>query len=433
VGTPAWSNWAGNQSARPVRVVTPRSPGEVAAAVGAAASAGLRVKAVGTGHSFTGVAVTDGVLVRPDALTRLRSVDRETRLVTVEAGMPLHRLCALLAEHGLGLTNMGDVAVQTVAGAVATGTHGTGRDSGGLSALVRGLELVLADGSVVTCSAHERPELYQAARVGLGALGIVTAVTVQAEPAFLLHAREEKMALDEVLESFEDLAGGNEHFEFHWFPHTRWTMTKRNNRTDGPPAPLSGARRWWEDDLLSNTVYGMVCRAGRAAPRFVPGLNRLCMRVWGSREYSDRSDHVFTSPRRFKFLEMEYAVPRGAIVPALRELRTLVGRSGWHINVPVEVRLSPADDIWLSTASGRDTAYVAVHMFQRMPHEEYFAGVEALLVSYEGRPHWGKLHSRDAAYLAQAYPRFGDFLALRDKVDPERRFGNAYLRQVLGD
>jgi FAD-linked oxidoreductase len=430
---PAWSNWAGNQTCRPTRVVSPTSPEEVAAAVAEAGAADLTVKAVGTGHSFTGVAVTDGVLIRPDGLTGVRSVDRETGLVTVESGMPLHRLCAVLGVHGLALTNMGDIAVQTVAGAIGTGTHGTGRRSGGLASQVRGLELVLADGSVVSCSAAEHPELFNAARVGLGALGIVTAVTIQAEPTFLLHAREERMAFDEILDSFDDLAAANDHFEFFWFPHTDWAMTKRNNRTDGPAAPLSQVREWWEDVFLGNTAYGLILRAGRAAPRFIPALNAFCVRVMGSREFSDRSDRVFTTPRRFKFVEMEYAVPRSAVVPALRELRALIARSNWYLSMPVEVRIAPSDDIWLSTASGRDTAYIAMHMYRRMPHEDFFAGVEPLMVSYTGRPHWGKLHTRDAAYLAEAYPRMGDFLAVREKVDPSRRFGNAYLRRVLGD
>jgi L-gulonolactone oxidase len=406
---------------------------EVVAAVRAAAEGELAVKAVGTGHSFTSVAATDGVLLRPEGLTGVRSVDSESGLVTVEAGMPLHRLCAVLAEHGLALANLGDVATQTVSGAISTGTHGTGRDSGGLADQVRGLELVLADGSVVTCSGQEQADLFAAARLGLGALGVITAVTLQAEPAFLLHAREERRPLDEVLESFDELTAANEHFEFFWFPHTAWTITKRNNRAEGPAAPPSPVRRWLEDDLLGNTAYTMVLRAGRAAPRFVPPLNHLCVRVSGDREFTDRSDRVFTSPRRFRFVEMEYAVPRSAAVPALRELRTLLGRSHWYLNIPVEVRLAPRDDVWLSPAYDRDTAYIAVHVFHRMPHETCFAAVESLLAGYAGRPHWGKLHSRNGGELAELYPRFSDFLAVRDKVDPERRFGNGYLRQVLGE
>jgi L-gulono-1,4-lactone dehydrogenase len=433
LGTPAWRNWAGNQTWRPRRTLAPASVEEVAAAVRQAAADGLTVKPAGSGHSFTSIAATDGVALRPDRLTGVRAVDRASGLVTVEAGMPLHRLCEVLAENGLALTNMGDIAVQTVSGAIATGTHGTGRDSGGLATVVHGLELVLADGSVVTCSADERPELFQAARVGLGALGVVTAVTLQTEPAFLLHAREERMHLDELLDGFDELATANEHFEFHWFPHTPWAMTKRNNRSPGPATEMSRAREWFDDIFIANRVYGMVLRAGRAAPRAVPALNALCIKVWGSREFTDRSDKVFTSPRLVRFTETEYAVPRAAVVPVLRELRALVDRSHWHVAVPVEVRIAPRDDVWLSTAYGRDTAYVAVHMFQRVPYEDFFAAVEQIMVGYAGRPHWGKLHGRDAAYLAEAYPRFGDFLAVRDKVDPGRVFGNAYLRHVLGD
>ncbi|MFE7414729.1 D-arabinono-1,4-lactone oxidase [Streptomyces laurentii] len=428
-----WRNWAGNVTARPVREVSPASAEEVAEAVRRAAEDGLRVKTVGTGHSFTPIAATDGVLIRPGLLTGIRRIDRAAMTVTVESGTPLKRLNMALAREGLSLTNMGDIMEQTVAGATATGTHGTGRDSASLAAQIRALELVTADGRLMTCSKDENPEVFTAARVGLGALGVVTALTFAVEPVFLLTAREEPMSFDRVSAEFDALHAENEHFEFYWFPHTGNCNTKRNNRSAGPAAPVGRLAGWFEDEFLSNGVFQAACSLGRAVPPVIPSLARLSSRALSARTYTDIPYKVFTSPRRVRFLEMEYALPRAAAVPALRELKALLERSPLKVSFPVEVRTAPADDITLSTASDRDTAYIAVHLYQGTPHRAYFTAVERLMTAHGGRPHWGKVHTRDAAAFAELYPRFGEFTALRDRLDPDRRFGNDYLRRVLGD
>jgi FAD-linked oxidoreductase len=427
-----WRNWGGNVSARPAREVTPASADELAAAVRRAAEDGLPVKAVGTGHSFTSIAATDGLLVRPDLLTGIRHVDRAAGTVTVEAGTPLKRLNVALAREGLSLANMGDIMEQTVSGATGTGTHGTGRDSASLAAQVRGLELVTADGSVLTCSEKENPEVFAAARVGLGALGVVTALTFAVEPIFLLTAREEPMPFDRVCAEFDQLHAENEHFEFYWFPHTDNTNTKRNNRSAGPQRPVPRLRGWFEDEFLSNGAFQVVNWVGRAVPATVPAVARISSRALSARTYTDIPYKVFTSPRRVRFVEMEYAVPRAALVETLRELKAMVDRSPLRVSFPVEVRTAPADDITLSTASGRDSAYVAVHMFRGTPYRAYFTAAERIFTAHEGRPHWGKIHTRDAEYLSRVYPRFAEFTALRDRLDPERRFRNDHLRRVLG-
>ncbi|MFD0278707.1 D-arabinono-1,4-lactone oxidase [Kitasatospora sp. NPDC127111] len=428
-----WTNWAGNQSAHPAKVVTPGTAEELAKEILRAADQGRTVKAVGSGHSFTSIASAgDGVLVRPHALTAVRAVDREAGTVTVEAGLPLARLNRLLAAAGLSLTNMGDIEVQTVAGATSTGTHGTGRDSGSLAAQIRALEIVLADGTVRHCSPTENPRLFQGARLGLGALGVITALTLAVEPAFLLTAHEQPMRFDEVLDRLDDLTSVNEHFEFYWFPHTDRCSTKRNNRSQGPAAPLPRFKEWLEDDFLSNTVWEGACRVGRRFPAAVPTIASLASRAWSDRSYTDTAYKVFTSPRKVRFIEMEYAVPRGEVAEVLRELKAMIERSDWRISFPVEVRFAPADDLWLSTANGRDSAYIAVHLYRGTAEQGYFTEVEKLMTAHRGRPHWGKLHTRDAGYLAEVYPHFADFTALRDELDPQRRFGNDYLRRVLG-
>ncbi|MEU3349190.1 D-arabinono-1,4-lactone oxidase [Streptomyces sp. NPDC006700] len=427
-----WRNWGGNVAARPGREVTPATVADVAAAVRGAAEDGLRVKAVGTGHSFTSIAATDGVMIRPRLLTGIRGIDRKAMTVTVEAGTPLERLNVALAREGLSLANMGDIMEQTVAGATSTGTHGTGRESASIAAQIKGLELVTADGSVLTCSAKENPEVFAAARIGLGALGIVTALTFAVEPLFLLTAREEPMSLDQVLAEFDQLWAENEHFEFYWFPHTGSTNTKRNNRSAGPEQPVGRMAGWFEDEFLSNGVFQVANWVGRAVPAAIPSIAGISSRALSARTYTDIPYKVFTSPRRVRFVEMEYAVPREALADALRELKAMVDRSGLRVSFPVEVRTAPADDITLSTASGRDSAYIAVHMFRGTPYQRYFTAAESIFTAYEGRPHWGKIHTRDAGQLAAVHPRFGEFTALRDRLDPQRLFQNDYLRRVLG-
>lgn len=432
-GRSTWRNWAGNVTARPVREVSPASARELVDAVRQAAGDGLRVKAVGTGHSFTATAATDGVLIRPDLLTGIREIDRTAMTVTVEAGTPLKRLNAALAREGLSLTNMGDIMDQTVAGATSTGTHGTGRESASIAAQIKALELVTADGSLLTCSEKENPEIFAAARIGLGALGVIAAITFAVEPVFLLTAREEPMTFDKVTAEFDALFAENEHFEFYWFPHTGNCNTKRNNRSAGPAAPPGQISGWIEDELLSNGVFQLACSLGRAAPLTIPAIAKISSRALSARTYTDIPYKVFTSPRRVRFVEMEYALPREAAVGALREVKAMIERSPLRVSFPVEVRTAPADDIALSTASGRETAYIAVHLYRGTPYQSYFTAVERIMTSHGGRPHWGKVHTRDAEYFAGVYPRFGEFTALRDRLDPERLFGNDYLRRVLGD
>ncbi|WP_214111267.1 D-arabinono-1,4-lactone oxidase [Acrocarpospora catenulata] len=419
-------NWAGNQVGVPAEVRSPASAEEVAAAVRDAVRDGRTVRMVGTGHSFTGVALTDGLMLRPDRLTGV--LEAGDGWVKVAAGTRLHALNVELHRRGLALANMGDITVQTVAGAVQTGTHGTGRLTGGLADQVTELELVLADGTLTTV---REGDLFDAARVGLGALGILTALTFRVEPAFLLHSRRETRPFSGVLADLDELVEGNEHLDFYWLPHTDACLVKRNNRSAGPAAPPSPFRHWLDAVFLENMLFGLACAAGARFPGMIPSINALSARLLGTSEAVDFSYKVFATVREVTFLEMEYAIPREHLGTALRELRDLVDRSGWKIGFPVEVRVTPPSDAWLSTAYGRESAYIACHVYQPTPNPDYFAGVEEIMVRLGGRPHWGKLHTRDAAYLATVYPRFTDFVKLRDQLDPGRVFGNAYLAGVL--
>ncbi|MFI7112059.1 D-arabinono-1,4-lactone oxidase [Nonomuraea sp. NPDC050227] len=423
-----FTNWAGNQTGAPAEVRTPASVADVVQAVRDASAAGRRLRMVGTGHSFTGVALTDGIMLRPEELSGIRSAGEDR--VTVLAGTPLKVLNELLDQRGLALANMGDITEQTVAGAIQTGTHGTGRDSGGLADQVTELELVLADGSVATAVPGE--DLFDAARVGLGALGVLTAVTFRVEPAFLLRNRRRRMTLTDILASLDSLTSANEHLDFFWLPHTDACLVKTNNRDAGPARPPSPFKHWLDNVFLENTVFGAACAVGGRRPALIPRINAISAAALGDSEAVDTSYKVFTARRDVRFLEMEYAVPREHLAQALRETRDLIDRMDWKITFPVEVRVTPPSDAWLSTAYGRDSAYVACHIYRPTPNPAYFEGVEEIMNRLDGRPHWGKMHTRDAAYLRKVYPRFDDFVALRDRLDPRRVFTNDYLDVVLG-
>ncbi|NYG57869.1 L-gulonolactone oxidase [Nocardioides daedukensis] len=431
-----WQNWSGLETAHPTEVITPATPDEVAVAVRRAAAAGDRVKMVGTGHSFTSISAPESVMLRPDGLSGITAVDRAAMTVTALAGTPLYVLNSELARMGLSLHNMGDIAEQTLAGATSTGTHGTGGVKASLSAQLAGLRLVTGDGSTVVASRDENPDVFAAARIGLGALGVITHVTFEVEPLGVLEAHEQPMGWDEALARYDEFVSQNHHCDMYWFPHTDRMQVKTNNRLDVPIDeidPVGRFRGWLDDDFLSNSVFGLVNRLGNRAPGLIPRINDLSGRLLSERRYSDIPHRVFTSPRRVVFKEMEYAVAREVGLDVLREARQLIERKGWRIGFPVEIRMTPADDITLGTSTGRDSIYLAFHVHEHAEHLDYFGGVEEILKAAGGRPHWGKVHTRQAADLAEVYPRFEEFLALRDRLDPGRVFANDYLRRVLGD
>ncbi|MGB0101973.1 MAG: D-arabinono-1,4-lactone oxidase [Nocardioides sp.] len=429
-----WSNWSGLESARPQRVEEPTDTAGIVAAVERARAEASTVKMVGTGHSFTAISAPEGTMLRPTHLGGILSVDREAMTVTALAGTQLKVLNAQLEALGLSLHNMGDIAEQTLAGATSTGTHGTGGVAASLSAQVCALELVTGTGEVLRVTDTENPELLEFARVGLGALGVLTTLTFRVEPLFVLGATETPMSWDEAMDGFDERIAAHHHVDTYWFPHTDRLMTKANDRLDTlETAPLSRLRSWWDDEFLSNSLFGALNHLTNAVPAIIPQFNQISSRLLSARTYSDVAHRVFISPRDVVFREMEYALPREAGLTALQEARTALERSDLRITFPVEIRVTPSDDIALSTSSGRDSMYLAFHTHRDADHVAYFALMEPIMRAHGGRPHWGKVHTRTAADLAPAYPRFEEFLKVRERLDPDRVFANPYLRRVLGD
>ncbi|MGG5172246.1 D-arabinono-1,4-lactone oxidase [Pseudarthrobacter sp. J1738] len=437
-----WSNWAGTQRCQPSDWHTPTTAEEVASIVTQAVQDGTPIKAVGSGHSFSSIALSAGVQLRTHGLSGLLHVDRERKEATFLGGTTLHRASALLEPYGLALENLGDIDQQTIAGAISTGTHGTGLKFGVLPTQVKALKIVTGTGALISCSEENNPEVFSAARLGLGAIGIIVEVTIQCVDAFILHAQERREPLAGVLESFTERAASVDHFEFFWFPHTNTALSKSNTRLPagtGPeyhqntsvPGRLNPIGKFVDETVVSNILFDGLNRVLHRFPAAVPRTNRVVTHLTGNREYSDRSHLVFATPRTIKFREMEYALPLEQVPEVVRELEAMIARKKLNVPFPVEVRCAAADSIPLSTANGRLTGYVAVHAYVQTEFTEYFRAAEEIFLAHGGRPHWGKVHFLDYQVLGGLYPSMEKFCSVRDVVDPGHVFNNEYLARVL--
>ncbi|MGW4336020.1 D-arabinono-1,4-lactone oxidase [Rhodococcus koreensis] len=425
-----WTNFAGDQTCFPSKFARPATVDEVSRLVTEAASRGDTVRVVGAGHSFGGNVLTDGTLISLDELSGLHHADPATGLVRIGAGTRLHELNRLLDAHGLAMPNLGDINVQSAAGAISTATHGTGRKLGNLATTVESIELVKADGSVMELSTGDE---LRAARVSVGALGVITAYTLRTVPSFRLHEERRKMPLTRVLSELDDHVDGNDHFQFFAFPHTRDVLAKSLNRSGEPANPPGRAAEYVNDMLVENRALDAVSKVGRRWPKQIPRLNRTMTALASSSSRVDVSHRVFSSPRQVRFTESEWALPRAACVEVVRAIQAEIDRQGLAVNFPLEVRFVAADEAsLLSPSFGRETAYVAVHMYEGMPWRPYLEAVQRIATEHGGRPHWGKRHSLDAATLAGRYPEWETFQTIRRAYDPDGVFANNHIRRIFG-
>jgi L-gulonolactone oxidase len=419
-----WTNWTGDQRCTPERIARPRSEEELADLVRSA----RRVRVAGAGHSFADIACTGGLMIDLSEMRRVVSVEGD--LVTVEGGIGLHELGAELAARGLAMENQGDIDLQTLAGAVSTATHGTGARFRNLSAQVAGMRLVTGAGEVVEL--REGNEALLAARVGLGALGVISQVTLRCVPLFAIHRVDEPRPLEQTLERFDELAEEHDHFELFAFPYTRKAIVLLSERGQFEPRPRSPRREYVREVLLENRVLGAGFGLGKRVPRLIPAINRGIVALASREERTDLSHRVYANRRDVRFTEMEYALPREAVVEAFRRVIATIERERLDVGFPIEVRVAAGDDALLSTAHGRDTGYIAVHQYRGMEFESYFRAVEAIMREHGGRPHWGKRHYRTADELRELYPGWDRFQEVRARLDPEGRFQNDYTERVLG-
>lgn len=427
-------NFARTVVAQPAAVHRPKDLAGIARCLEQAAAQQQRVRTVGAGHSFTPLAATDGFLLNLDGFSGLAEVDAFSHEATFKAGTRLWQIPSLLKPFNLALENMGDIDKQSVAGAISTGTHGTGLRFTGFSGAVTGVQVMLADGTHVRASHQENPYLFEAARLGLGALGVLTHVRLRCVPHFMIRAVESIEPIDQIAGSFIQRAGQEDHLEFFWFPGTGKAQVKTNTRLPGQAAASQPHRaaRWLNDELLSNGALQVFSSLAAALPQHTAQFSSVAASALSNRRYTAPWHQAFTSPRRVRFTEMEYALPLHQFDAAFAQIRDYFTRTGTSVFFPIEVRTAAADATWLGTASGRDSVYIAVHRYIKDPAPGYFAAMEEIFRSCGGRPHWGKEHSLGPADLALLYPKFGDFQQVRALADPQGRFLNPYLEMLLG-
>ena len=426
-----WKNWSGYVACPDARVVTPGTDAELVDALRGAHQASQAVRMVGGGHSFSPLVASDGLIVSLDKLQGVIAVDTEARIARVRAGTRLWALGDALAAHGLAMENLGDINVQSLAGATSTGTHGTGIAFGNLATQIVGMKFLRADGSEASASAAEDPALFAGGRIGLGSLGVLTEISLRLVPSYRLHLERDTMDLEECLARSDELVAANRNFEFYWMPHSGVVQTKAWNTTDAP-VDKHDWKRWVNDVLLENTTFGLLCDIGKAVPALCPSISRLCASLLSHSEQVDASHSMLSTVRSVRFNEMEWSLPAARGADALREIRALISRREFPLMFPLEYRWVRADDLWLSPNHGRDSVHISVHQFRGMPFERYFDAVQAICLNHGGRPHWGKVHSLKGRRLAALYPRWDDFLALRERMDPAGRFLSPYLRELFG-
>ncbi|MBV9258438.1 MAG: FAD-binding protein, partial [Ktedonobacteraceae bacterium] len=391
---------------------------------------GRQIRVVGAGHSFTPLVQSDDVLISLEHMQGIESIDRDAGTVTVLGGTQLKTLGDLLFKQGLAQENLGDIDVQSIAGAISTGTHGTGIHFGTLSTQVEGLTLVTATGELLECSPEHNPDIFKAAQVSLGTLGVIAKVTLRVVPARRMDYQGRRQSLADCLNNLEQYRQENTHFEFYWFPYTEWVQTKFINETT---APVSKGNLWstFNKIVLENGAYWLISEACRLVPRFCKSACHISARGIANVKEINYSHRLFTTPRLVRFQEMEYNIPAEHMQAVVREIQKCIEREQFAVHFPIECRFVEADDIWLSPAYQRASAYIAVHMYRGMPYRPYFSAIEEIFKRYQGRPHWGKLHTRTAAELAELYPHWQDFHRIRTKLDPQGIFLNSYLRALF--
>ncbi|MGD0143892.1 MAG: D-arabinono-1,4-lactone oxidase [Rhizomicrobium sp.] len=426
-----WSNWSGGVTCKPRRVIAPRDEVELAAAVRLAEGT---VRAPGTGHSFTPLCASDGTLVDLAAFTGLKNVDKEKAIATFAAGTPLWALGPALYAKGFGLKNMGDIDRQTLGGVVGTGTHGTGRTLKSFSGEVAGFRIILASGEVLNCTPAENAELFAAGRMSLGTFGVMTEISMSVRPAYRLVEKNFLLTPNELFRQLDELVANNRHFEFFWFPYADHAICKTLNETDEeapPPRSAEDMRKRGERSSGDMRAFAAINEALPYLPSMLKPAHGLFSRLMPVRGKARWSHELFPSPRTIRFNEMEYAVPYAKGPDCLREVVETIRKKKINTGFPLEYRSVAADDVWLSPFYGRESATIAVHQYHKVDTTALFSACEAIFRSYDGRPHWGKRHTRTAAEFETLYPEFDRYRQLRKRLDPAGKFLNAHLKAIF--
>jgi FAD-linked oxidoreductase len=427
-----WSNWSGGVVCAPKEIVAPKDELGLATAV-RQGTAPIRVP--GAGHSFTPLNATDGTLIDLSAFQGLRSLDPDRNIAALGAATNLWAIGPLLHPHGRALKNMGDIDRQTLAGVVGTGTHGTGVTLGSLSSEVAGFRLLTANGEILPCTPTENSEIFAAGRTSMGSLGVMIEISMNVRPAYKLVERNFLLPIQELWEKLAGFVRDNRHFEFFWFPYSDVAICKTLNETsEEAPEPRSAEAMRLRGELGGGDArtFTLINELLPYAPFALPAAHRMFSGSMSGATKVRWSHEIFPSPRTVRFNEMEYAIPFEKGPDTIRMLVSEIRKRRINTGFPIEYRTVAADDIWLSPFYQRKTATIAVHQYFRVNTSRLFDMCESIFRSVEGRPHWGKRHTRTADELVDIYPKFNEFRALREKLDPDGKFLNPHLRSIFG-
>lgn len=416
----AWSNWSGSVRATPREIARPRTEAELAQIV---ARAG-KVRVAGAGHSFMPLVETSGTLLNLSELEGGIEFNADKSRVWAPAGWSLAKLTAALWAEGVSLINQGDVNPQALAGAIATGTHGTGAELGSISTFARAFRLILADGSIVTCSESENLDLFQAARLSLGLIGVATRIEIDVLPAYHLEEKVESYPIDAVEERWDELIANNRHAEFWVFPYAKMAIVKTLN-----PAPGEGPLKQQND--MDDRAFRVICDLCATVPFLTPSLQKMIVGPNVRQRRVGPAYQIFASDRTVKFEEMEYEMPRNAGWPALREAMAWIKKRNMPVTFPFEFRTIAQDDIWLSPMHAGPCLSISAHQYANMPWRPFFEGIEPIFRAASGRPHWAKRHTLTAADVDALYPNASRFKAVRAAHDPGAKFANAHLASLF--
>ncbi len=427
-----WKNWGGNVAFQARKLRFPKSEEKIQSIVRKAGAKSRNVRVCGSGHSWTDLCKTDGDLISLDKMQGVISVDKEKMHAEVWAGTKIKALTEELHKFGMAMENLGDIDVQSIAGAIGTGTHGTGMAFGNLSTQIAAITFVNGKGELINCSEEENREIFKAAQISMGALGIITRVTIKCLKAYKLELVEQKENAFDCLVNLEEYNANNRNFEFYWFPYTEVVQTKFSNITEQPIEDNSMVNYVFNDIILENGVLDAFSRVTKYVPNSSKTVAKISGAVISAGKKRNWSHRVYATARLVKFMEMEYNIPIENFRDCFMEIKELFEKRQYNIHFPTENRFVKGDDIYLSPAYERDSAYIAAHVYQGKAYRRYFDDLESIYKNHDGRPHWGKMHFRTAEDFMDLYPKWFEFLDIREMMDPDGVFLSPYLKALFG-
>jgi len=423
-------NWSKKISWQPRQLLQPSSEEEIQSIIKLALDKKRNVRVVGSAHSFNPLWVTNEIFINLDNYQGLVSVNKTAMQATIKAGTKLYTLGDLLYENGLAMENLGDIDKQSIGGTIGTGTHGTGLNFGTISTQVKAIRFVNGVGEVITCSEIKNTELFKAAQISLGALGIITEITLQCVPTYRLQLVNKKEPLKDVISTFKERITNNRNFEFYYFPKSETAWTKTSNIVEDVPDKVN-VFNYLTEYVLENYVYKVMCEAARLIPKLSDGISRFSANAVSNVTKTYHSHKVYATARLVRFNEMEYNVPIEHFEAVCEEVQHIINTNKFNVMFPLEHRVVKADDAYLSPAYKRDAVYIACHVYNKKDYVPYFKALEKIFLKYDGRPHWAKIHTLTAKEFQRKYEMFDVFNEHRKEQDPNNLFLNDYLRRIL--